>query len=71
LLLEEEVPLISTVHPILGNKLLGNKEDEHSQIHLNIAAAKVEAKRLKIKSQKQRRMNWEIQRRTKSRTDHH
>ena len=46
-LLEEEVPLISTVHPILGNKLLGNKEDEHSQIHLNTAVARVEAKVLR------------------------
>jgi len=53
------------------NLKLGKKEDEHSQIHLNTAASKVEAKHLKIKNQKQRKTNWEIQRRTKSRTEHH
>jgi len=52
LLLEDKVPLISTVYPILANTVLG-KEDEHSQIHLNTAAARVEAKVLGKKEEEQ------------------
>jgi len=44
LLLEDEVPLISAIYTILANTVLGKKEEEDSQIHLNTAVGRVEAK---------------------------